>query len=235
METHIRAPKPSNATVADWANSNRRSLVFLIGGILAAFILVVVIIAIGNWRGEKAQTAFGAAMRVYETPVTTPGQPLPPEVKPFATNQDRAKAAYDAFHGVADKYGMTDAGKNAAYMAGVSALEMGQPQTAETELKKVADGWNSDRASLANLALAHLYRQTGRDAEAIALYEKMTKNPTATVPAGLAQIQLADLYEAENKPADAKKIYAALKDQDKEGKTAIGDLASRKLNGQSIQ
>src|SRR3569833_1324161 len=102
-------------------------------------------------------------MHIYETPVAPAGQPVPPGVKTYPSNEERAKAANSAFSAVADKYGMTDAGKNADYMAGVTALEMGQTATAESRLKKVADGWNSERASLANLALAHLYQQTGRD------------------------------------------------------------------------
>lgn len=236
METHIRKQQDtlSAATVADWANSHRRNLIMMIGGALFGILVVVIGIVVYNSRSEAAQTEFGKAMMVYDTPVAVPGQPVPPGTKTYSTNAERAKEANAAFNAVADKYGATTSGKNAAYMAGVTAIETGQTQTAETQLKKVADGWDKDRASLANLALAHLYEQTGRDSDAIALYDKMTKNPTNAVPAGLAQLQLASLYEAENKPAEAKKIYAALKDADKKGETAIGDMASRKLSGQDV-
>lgn len=216
--------------MADWANSNRRNLIMMISGALFGVLIVVIGIVIYNSRNETAQAEFGKAMLVYDTPLAS-GQPVPPGTKTFPSNADRSKAANAAFTAVADKYGMTSAGKNAAYMAGVTSIETGQTQTAEQQLKKVADGWDKDRAALANLALAQLYQQTGRDSDAIALYDKMSKNPTSTVPAGLAQIQLAELYEAQNKPAEAKKIYAALKDADKKGETAVGDMASRKLAG----
>ena len=48
------------------------------------------------------------------------------------------------------------------------------------------------------------------------------------MPAGLAQIQLAELYESEGKPEAAKKIYAQLKDKDAKG--PAGQLAAQKLN-----
>jgi hypothetical protein len=48
------------------------------------------------------------------------------------------------------------------------------------------------------------------------------------VPAGTAQLQLADLYEAENKPEMAKKVYAQLKDKDAKG--PAGMIAAQKLN-----
>ena len=67
-------------------------------------------------------------------------------------------------------------------------------------------------AALAKFALAQLYRDTGRDPQAIDLYNKLSAKPTATVPDGLAQLQLADLYQSEGKADAAKKIYASLKD-----------------------
>ena len=40
-------------------------------------------------------------------------------------------------------------------------------------LKQVAGGWNGDLAALAKLSLAQLYRQTGRDGQAIDLYNEL--------------------------------------------------------------
>jgi lipopolysaccharide biosynthesis regulator YciM len=83
-------------------------------------------------------------------------------------------------------------------------------------------------ASLAKIALAGLYRSTGRDQQAIDLYNQLTAKPTATVPAGLAQLQLADLYTSEGKTEEAKKVYASLKDKDAKG--PAGAIAAEKLN-----
>jgi tetratricopeptide (TPR) repeat protein len=212
----------------EWATENRRSLIMTSSIVAAAILIGVIGILLYNSRAAQASVAFGAAMQSYQTPIAAPGQQVPPGVKTFPSVSDRAKAANQLFMGVADKYGMTPDGKNARYFAGLTYLEAGQNGPAESTLKQVADGWNSDLAALAKLSLAQLYRQTGRDSQAIDLYNQLTSKPTTTVPAGLAQLQLAELYETQGKPELAKKIYAQLKDKDPKG--PVGMMAAQKLN-----
>jgi len=212
----------------EWASENRRSLI-VTGSIILALILVIV----GSYfiyqrRAEQASVAFGEAMQAYQTPLAQPGQAVPPGVKTFPSAAERAKAANALFLSVADKYGMTPNGKLSRYFAGLTYIEAGQNASAESTLKQVTGGWNNDLAALAKLSLAQLYRQTGRDAQAIDLYNELTAKPATTVPAGLAQLQLAELYENEGKPDAAKKIYAQLKDKDAKG--PAGQLAAQKLN-----
>ena len=123
---------------------------------------------------------------------------------------------------------MTPDGKKPATSVGSPIWKQGRTTSAESTLKQVAGGWNGDLAALAKLSLAQLYRQTGRDPQAIDLYNELTAKPTSTVPSGLAQLQLAELYETEGKPELAKKIYAQLKDKDPKG--PAGMLAAQKLN-----
>ena len=49
------------------------------------------------------------------------------------------------------------------------------------------------------------------------------------VPAGLAQLQLAELYQSNGNVAESKKILAQIKDKDP--KSAAADLATQKLSG----
>ena len=49
------------------------------------------------------------------------------------------------------------------------------------------------------------------------LYQELMKKPTTTVPAGLAQLALADMYQVEGKTDLAKKELADLKDKDPKG------------------
>ena len=212
----------------EWASQNRSRLI-LAGSILAALIVVIAIAAfVYKSRSDKADIAFGEAMQTYQTPLAAPGQQIPPGVKTFASAADRAKTANQLFVKTADTYGMTSSGRLSRYFAGLTAIEAGQNATAESTLKQVASSWNSDLASLAKLALAQLYRQTGRDPQAIDVYNDLTAHPSTSVPAGTAQLQLADLYEAENKPELAKKVYATLKDKDAKG--PAGMIAAQKLN-----
>jgi tetratricopeptide (TPR) repeat protein len=212
----------------EWAKENRRSVILTSSIVLAALLIVVIGALIYNSRSEAASVAFGQAMQTYQTPIAEPGQPVPPGIKTYPSVGDRAKAANDLFAGVADKYGMTPDGKNARYFVGLTYMEQGKTDQAETTLKQVSGGFNGDLAALAKLSLAQLYRQTNRDPQAIDLYNELTAKPTSTVPSGLAQLQLAELYESENKPDLAKKIYAQLKDKDPKG--PAGALAAQKLN-----
>ena len=212
----------------EWASENRRSLIATSGIVLVALLVVVAGALIYTSRANQASVAFGAAMQSYQTPLAAPGQQVPAGVKTYASASDRAKAANDLFMGVADKYGMTPDGKVARYFGGLTYMEEGQNGSAESTLKQVASGWNGDLAALAKLSLAQLYRQTGRDSQAVDIYNELTAKPTTTVPSGLAQLQLAELYEAQGKPELAKKIYAQLKDKDAKG--AAGALAAQKLN-----
>lgn len=211
-----------------WAEKNRSQMI-LWGSTLLVFLVVAVIAGVVyNRRSAQADNAFGDAMQIYQTPLATPGQQVPPGIKTFPSAVERAKAANQQFLAVANQYGSTSSGKLSRYFAGLTYAEAGQNASAESTLKEVASGWNSDLASLAKLGLAQLYRQTGRDAQAIEVYNDLTAHPSTSVPAGTAQLQLADLYEAENKPELAKKVYASLKDKDAKG--PAGMIAAQKLN-----
>jgi tetratricopeptide (TPR) repeat protein len=212
----------------EWAAENRRSVILTSSIVLAAIIVVVLGAVLYNSRANQASVAFGAAMQAYQTPLAAPGQAVPPGIKTYASITDRAKAANELFMGVADKYSMTPDGKVARYFGGLTYMEEGQNGPAESTLKQVASGWNGDLAALAKLSLAQLYRQTGRDGQAVDLYNELTAKPANTVPPGLAQLQLAELYESQSKPEMAKKIYAQLKDKDAKGPAGL--IAAQKLN-----
>ena len=217
----------------EWAGENRRSVITTVAALLGAIIVIVGIVAFAAHRSSAASAAFGAAMSTLQSPLVTPGQPNDPGVKTYNTAKDRAQAANAQFLAVADKYGWTTDGKNARYFAGLTYLEMGQTASAESTLKDVASSWNSQVASLANQALADLYHQTGRDPQAIDIYNKLIAHPTDAVPSGMAQIELAELYTDEGKIDQAHKIYATLKDKDKNAKGVAGPagaLAAQKLN-----
>jgi tetratricopeptide (TPR) repeat protein len=212
----------------EWASENRKSVLVTVALLLAVILVFVLSIVVYNSRSEAASVAFGDAMQAYQTPLAAPGQAVPPGVRTYDTAIARAKASNALFLSVANKYGMTPDGQNARYFAGLTYVEAGQYQQAEDTLKKIANGWNSDLSGLAKLALADLYRTTGRDPQAIAIYTQLAQKGTTTVPPGLAKLQLADLYQAEGKTAEAREIYAKLKDSDPKG--AAGAAAAEKLN-----
>ncbi len=201
----------------EWANQNRRTAVTA-----ALVVLVVILAAVGaaSWytsRSNAAATAFGSAMQTYQTPVASAAQPVPPGMKSFPTAAARAAQANTEFQQVAKQYGLTPDGKLAKYFVGITYMEEGQNGPAEDALKPVAQ----------------IYAQTNRVPQAIDLYNELAKGKADTVPAGLAQLQLAELYESQGKTEQARQIYAEIKDKDKNSKGkpgAAAEIATEKLN-----
>ena len=214
----------------DWIAENRGKALRIAIGVLVVIALAVAGAIVYQQRSAAAANAFGTAVSVYSTPIADPAQPAPPGMKTFATVADRAKVANPLFEDVAKRYGSTTAGQNALFFAALTAAEMGNNAAAEAGFRKAGDLHDGNIASLAHLALANLLTQHGQTGEAIRLYQNLINHPTATVPAATAQLQLAQLYEANNNGAEANKIYALLKAKDPT--TAAGQIAAQKLSGQ---
>ena len=232
MDTQTRHALKHNALADsaqsgfDWLQENRNS-VLLFTAVLAAVLIVGVggIIFYSN-RVNAAQQAFGAAMQTYLTPVADASAPAPKGVQTYPSIAARAQAAQAQFAQVANQYGWTNTGKNAAYFQGLTEIQLGQTAQAQADLEKVASVNDKNLAALAQMALASLDEQAGRVADAIAIYQKLAAHPTVTVPAGEAKLALAALEEKSN-PQQAKQIYAELKDKDKD--SAAGQIAAQKL------
>ncbi len=216
-----------------WANNNRRSLL-LFGGVALLLLLALVGgYSIYGHRTAQAQTAFGEAMQTYQTPLVRAGQALPPGMKAYNSAAERATKANAQFTQVASQFNLTEPGKLAAYFAGLTYMEAGQNGPAEDTLKKVAGSWNGDTSALGKAALAQLYAQTGRESQAVELYQQLAKGHAVTVPPQLAQLELAAMYTAAGKTEQARQIYAEIKDHDKDAKGKPGiaaQVATRKLN-----
>jgi predicted negative regulator of RcsB-dependent stress response len=221
----------------DWAKENTKQAI-TIGVVLVALVLLTVGgYSLFNHRTSAAANAFGNAMQTYQAPLASQAPNLPPGIKTFPDAKARAAAANTQFLAVADQYGMTQPGKMALYMAGVTYMDEGNNNAAEGALKKVADSWSGDTAALGKSALAGLYQQMGRNADAEKLLEELSKGNAATVPPFFAQIQLGDLYQSEGKTADAKRVWAQVKDKDKDPKGNPGpaaQVASERLNPQPV-
>jgi tetratricopeptide (TPR) repeat protein len=214
-------------TSVTWVSGHRSGVLRWV--ISAAVVLVLGISSLVFWnvRSASADTALGAALDTYSAPLAEPG--APPQKGVYATSAERSKAANKQFTAVAQQFGWLPAGAKAHYFAGVTDQELGQAAAAENELKTAANSWDHNLSNLAKVALASLYHQTGRDAQAIDLYNAIIAKPSETVSAGVAQLNLADLYVATGKQDQARAIWAKLKDADKEG--AAGSIAAQKLAG----
>jgi tetratricopeptide (TPR) repeat protein len=217
----------ATASSMSWLSVHRDSVMRLV--IAAVVILVAGAAAVfyWNWSASKADTVLNAALDTYNMPLAPPGTPAASGV--YTTAGDRAKAANQQFLAVAKQYGWLPEGAKAHYFAGVTYEELGNNASAETELKAASGSWDRNLANLAKLALASLYHQMNRDTEAINIYISLAAKPSETVPATVAQLDLADMYAAEGKTDKARDLWAKVKDADKEG--MAGSIAAQKLGG----
>jgi tetratricopeptide (TPR) repeat protein len=215
----------ATASSVSWVSGHR-------SGVLRWIIGAIVVVAVGvgalifwDMKSSAADSALGAALDIYDAPLSIPGAPAENGV--YATTADRSKAANKLFAAVAAQYGWLPQGAKAHYFTGITDQELGQTAAAENELKTAAGSWDRNLANLAKLALASIYHQTGRDPQAIEIYNALVAKPSETVSAGVAQLDLADLYAAAGKQDEARKLWAKVKDADKDG--AAGSIAAQKL------
>jgi predicted negative regulator of RcsB-dependent stress response len=194
------------ADAVHWTVEHRSKMIA--GGTLLAILIVAVFG--GYWytgyRDGKAAELLGHALMVYRAPLRPPSMPPDPQQLSFISMKERGEAAGIEFNKVAAEYGSTRSGKYAKYFAGLAALDAGNQKAAEDHLKYVAGIRDKDISSLAKLALAALYRDANRQADAVNLYKDLIAQPTQTVPKVSAQLQLAELY-ASSQPNEARAIY----------------------------
>ncbi len=212
-------------TGVSWVSGHREGVVRWVVSAGAAVLVVVAAWVFWNVRTTAADAALGAALDTYTAPLAIPG--APPQKGVYATAKERAQAANQQFVAVANQYGWLPQGARAHYFAGVTYADLGQTSQSEAELKTASGSWSRNLANLAKLALAGQYRQSGRENDAIALYNELAAKPSTTVPATVAQLDLADLYSATGKTDQARALWAKVKDADKDG--MAGSIAAQKL------
>jgi tetratricopeptide (TPR) repeat protein len=202
----------------------------LIAGIVVA---VVALIGFGGWyyinsQDEKASIELGAATRVLEQQVRPAGVPAQPGFPSFASAQERATEARKQFQAIVDKYPHTRTADMARYFVGLTSSQLGDYAAAERNLQEVAKSSNKDLAALARFALASVFRAENKDAQATELYKQLIDKPTTTVNKITVQLELAQFFEGQQKPDEAKRIYDQV--QKENPATEAASLAQQRAN-----
>ncbi len=222
-----RATIDAAEATAHWSAEHQSKL---IAGVIA--LVVVVAAIIGGWyyfdrQDQKAAVDLGRALRTLDTQVRPAGMPAQPDFPSFASDKERATEAHKQFQAVVGQYPHTHSGEIAHYFLGRTSADLGDNAAAEREFKQVASSGNKDVASLAQLALASVYRTTGRNKDAIEIYKKLADKPTDAVGKATAQLELAATYQADQQPLEAKRIYEQV--QKENPSSQASQLASAKL------
>jgi tetratricopeptide (TPR) repeat protein len=222
-----RATIDAAERTAHWSVEHKNKLM-----VVAAAVLLVAVAAAGAWyylnqQDQKASVEMSQAVRTLNMPVRPPNMPAQPEAPSFASSSERATAAHKQFQGIVDQYPHTHSAEFARYFLGLTAEDLGDKTTAERDLQKVISSSGSDLAGLAKMALASVYRNSGRNKQAVDLYTQLAAKPTSTVGKVTAQLELAATYQADNQPLEAKRIYQTIQKDNPASEAA--QMASAKL------
>jgi len=197
----------------------------------AIVVIAAAAIVLGGWyylnlQDEKASAELSTAVRTFDAPVRPVGMPPQPGTETYASLAERATTSRKQFQAIVDKYPHTRTADMARYFAGLSSVQLGDNAEAERNLQATASSSNKELAALGKFALASVYRAEKKDQQAIDLYKQLADKPTTTVSKVTAQLELAGLYEGQQKLDEAKKIYDQV--QKENPSTEAASLAQRR-------
>ncbi|HKC85287.1 MAG TPA: hypothetical protein VKG02_04880 [Blastocatellia bacterium] len=171
---------------------------------------VIALVALGWWlfssRAKNAAESMARAMAVHRAIVQNPlPNPAPGQVA-YTTEDEKHRAAYQAFTQAANDYPSYN-GDTARYFAAIHQLHF-EPDKAEATLKEIAQK-NSDVGAQARMALAQRYEAVGKNDDAIAEYQKLKAAP-GQIPQALVDLSMARVYETMGKTKEAADLYFAI-------------------------
>ncbi len=193
------------------------SILYALGGLLVAALIVVVFI---KWNGRKNDEARQALINISSGSIagaTTPGSSTGPT---FNSEQERAQKAIEEFEKVAAKYG--DPYKTEArYFIATNRLSLDRPK-AISELSEVSNSSVAEVAVLSKFALAQAKEADGKLDEAAQIYAEVARLNNEIVPAETANLRLAKVYEKQGKKKEAADLLFAIVDGSRKQKGKDG-------------
>jgi predicted negative regulator of RcsB-dependent stress response len=188
-----------------YASSHKQR--FVQSGIVAAVLVIIAVAAVwfNSYRRSLREQDLQSAFNILDAQVGPPNE----YVKTFATQDQKLQASIKVLSDVAAKDAGTREGFLAQYYLGTLKAQKNDLKGAEADLRTVANS-GSDSAALAKIALAQLYIQSKRTAEAQDLLRSLVNKPTDLISKSQAQVLLAQLDAGVN-PQQSKEILQRLK------------------------
>lgn len=213
----------------DTVQRNRRQIV------LFAVVLVVLVAAVIGWfiysaavEGD-AQAALSEGIEIYSAPLEGEDGAGGAD-RTFPDEEARTAAAEEAFEGVVDEYGLSDAADVARVYLGDIAASRGDTERA-TELWRDFLDEHPDHmvAAQVRLNLYALDRAAGRGEQVVAELEEMVDDEDRALPLDVALFELATTLESLGREEDAGIYYQRLVDEF--GQSPYADAARAKTGG----
>lgn len=197
-----------------------RTLLYGLGGVILAGILIMVFVRWSNKKSDEASQALGRAITISTADISP--APIPGSTDPtFGSEYDRAQRAIQEFEKVAAKYG--DPYRSEARYFIASNRLLVDRNKGLTELSELSNNSVPEVAALSKFALAQAKESDGKLDEATQLYSDLAKQNSTSVTAETANLRLAKVYNKQGKKKEAVDVLFNLVD------------ASRKAKGENNQ
>jgi len=191
---------------------SRKKQILMVLGVTAAVLLAVLGVRYYlAQQDESAKDQLSAALRIYHGTVSgsAPALPASSSDPVFATSTEKFEKALAEFQRVATQHASRPSGKIAKYYAGLSLRELNRTNEAIATLEALSKD-ASDYGVLAQRSLVSIYEGSGNLAKAAEVCQQLSQSKSAVVPKSETLMQLAQLYERQNKRTEATKIYQQL-------------------------
>jgi tetratricopeptide (TPR) repeat protein len=201
--------------LGDLLEGRGRNILYGLGAVLLAGILILSFVKWRNRKNDEAQGALGRAITIARAPVST--TPVPGNTEQtFATDKERATRAIEEFEKVAAKYGDPYRAESRYFIAANRLVIDRQKGISElTELQNSSVG---EVAALSKFALAQTYESDGKLDDAVGLYSELARQNSPAVSAETANLRLAKVYEKQGKKKEAADLLFNIVDAARKAK-----------------
>ena len=202
--------------LGDALEGKGRTILYVLGGLILAGILVVAFVKWNHKKSDEARQALGRAITITKAPVmATPVAGNTSELT-FTSEVERAQKAIAEFEKVAAKYG--DPYKTESlYFIASNRLVLDRPKGL-SELEQLSKSNITEVATLSKFALAQAKESDGKFDEAAQLYTEIAKLNSPTVSADTANLRLAKVYEKQGKRKEAADLLFNMVDASRKAK-----------------
>jgi tetratricopeptide (TPR) repeat protein len=203
-------------SLGDRLEGRGRAILYGLGGIVVAALLVIVFVKWNGRKNDEARQALGRAISIATatvSPTATPGS----SGAVFSSEQERAQKAIEEFEKVAAKYG-DPYRTEARYFIATNRLSLDRPK-AMAELAELGNSKIPEVSILSKFALAQAKEMEGKLDEAAQIYAELARANSVVVTPETANLSLAKVYEKQGKKKEAADLLFSIVDASRKAKS----------------
>jgi tetratricopeptide (TPR) repeat protein len=202
--------------LGDKLEGRGRTILYALGGIVLAGIIVLFFVKWSNRKGDEARQALGRAISISTANVGAPMLGADPTAQTFNTEMERSQRAIEEFEKVAAKYG-DPYRSQARYFIATNRLEVDRAKGI-SELTELSNSSEPEVAALSKFALAQVNESDGKLDQAAQLYSELAKLNGSTISQETANLRLAKVYEKQGKKKEATDLLFNIVDASRKAK-----------------